>query len=68
MADFTELLATAVQNAESRAELPASRARIVAAADQVRQRIERDLNDGTQQRLVSLGLELRLAQAWCSPG
>src|SRR6201999_43298 len=50
-------------NAESRAELTASRARIVAAADQVRRRIERDLHDGTQQRLVSLGLELRLAQS-----
>jgi signal transduction histidine kinase len=62
MADFTELLATAVGNAESRAELAASRARIVAAADQARRRIERDLHDGTQQRLVSLGLELRLAQ------
>jgi signal transduction histidine kinase len=63
MADFTELLATAVGNAESRAELAASRARIVAAADQTRRRIERDLHDGTQQRLVSLGLELRLAQS-----
>ena len=62
MADFTELVATAVGNAESRAELAASRARIVAAADQTRRRIERDLHDGTQQRLVSLGLELRLAQ------
>src|SRR5690348_11746114 len=62
MADFTELVATAVGNAESRAELTASRARIVAAADQARRRIERDLHDGTQQRLVSLGLELRLAQ------
>jgi signal transduction histidine kinase len=62
MADLTELVATAVGNAESRAELAASRARIVAAADQTRRRIERDLHDGTQQRLVSLGLELRLAQ------
>jgi signal transduction histidine kinase len=62
LADFTELVATAVGNAESRAELTASRARIVAAADQTRRRIERDLHDGTQQRLVSLGLELRLAQ------
>jgi signal transduction histidine kinase len=61
-ADFTELVATAVGNAESRAELAASRARIVAAADETRRRIERDLHDGTQQRLVSLGLELRLAQ------
>jgi signal transduction histidine kinase len=63
MADFTELVATAVGNAESRAELAASRARIVAAADETRRRIERDLHDGTQQRLVSLGLELRLAQS-----
>jgi signal transduction histidine kinase len=63
MAAFTELLATAIGNAESRAELAASRARIVAAADQVRRRIERDLHDGTQQRLVSLGLELRLTQS-----
>jgi signal transduction histidine kinase len=62
LADFTELIATAVGNAESRAELAASRARIVAAADETRRRIERDLHDGTQQRLVSLGLELRLAQ------
>ncbi len=63
MADFTELVATAVGNAQSRAELAASRARIVAAADETRRRIERDLHDGTQQRLVSLGLELRLAQS-----
>ena len=53
---FTELLATAIANAESRSELAASRRRIVAASDQARRRIERDLHDGTQQRLVSLGL------------
>ena len=63
LADFTELVATAVSNAESRAELAASRARIVAAADETRRRIERDLHDGTQQRLVSLGLELRRVQS-----
>jgi signal transduction histidine kinase len=63
MADFTELVVTAVGNAESRGELAASRARIVAAADETRRRIERDLHDGTQQRLVSLGLELRVAQS-----
>jgi signal transduction histidine kinase len=68
MADFTELVATAVGNAESRAQLAASRARIVAAADQTRRRIERDLHDGTQQRLVSLGLELRLAQGMVPAG
>jgi signal transduction histidine kinase len=59
MADFTELVATAVGNAESRAELAASRTRIVAAADEARRRIERDLHDGAQQRLVALALRLR---------
>ena len=68
LADFTELVATAVGNAQSRAELAASRVRIVAAADETRRRIERDLHDGTQQRLVSLGLELRLAQSLVPAG
>jgi len=63
LASFTELVATAVANAESRAALAASRARIVAAADETRRRIERDLHDGTQQQLVSLMLELRAVQA-----
>jgi signal transduction histidine kinase len=63
LAEFTALVATAIANAESRAELMASRARIVAAADETRRRIERDLHDGVQQRLVSLGLELRAARA-----
>ncbi len=61
--DFTALVATAVANSESRAELNASRARVVEAADAARRRIERDLHDGTQQRLVSLGLELRMVEA-----
>jgi len=47
---------------DSRAQLSASRARIVAAADHARRRIERDLHDGTQQRLVSLVLDLRAAE------
>jgi signal transduction histidine kinase len=63
LAEFTELAATAIANAESRAELAASRARIVTAADQSRRQIERDLHDGTQQRLVSLMLDLRGAEA-----
>jgi signal transduction histidine kinase len=63
LASFTELVATAIANAESRAALAASRARIVAAADQTRRRIERDLHDGIQQRLVSLVLELRMLEA-----
>jgi signal transduction histidine kinase len=52
---------------ESRQELAASRARIVAAADQERRRIERDLHDGTQQRLVSLVLDLRAAEGTLAP-
>ena len=60
---FTELLATAIANAESRSELAASRRRIVTASDEARRRIERDLHDGTQQRLVSLGLAAGAAQA-----
>jgi signal transduction histidine kinase len=48
---------------DGREELGASRARIVAAADEARRRIERDLHDGTQQRLVSLVLDLRAAEA-----
>jgi signal transduction histidine kinase len=63
LAAFTELAATAIANAEAQAEVTASRARIVAAADQARRRIERDLHDGAQQRLVSLVLRLRAAQA-----
>jgi signal transduction histidine kinase len=66
--EFTELVATAIASAESRAELTASRARIVAAADETRRRIERDLHDGAQQRLVSLALELRATQAALPPG
>ena len=68
LAGFTELVATAVANAEAHAALTASRARIVAAGDAIRQRIERDLHDGAQQRLVSLGLQLRSAQATVPPG
>jgi signal transduction histidine kinase len=59
MAEFTELLAIAIANASSRAELAASRARVVVAADQARRRFERNLHDGVQQRLVSLALRVR---------
>jgi signal transduction histidine kinase len=58
---FAELVGTAISNAVARAQLHASRARIVAAADEARRRIERDLHDGAQQRLVSLALKLRAA-------
>jgi len=67
VAGFTELVATAIANAEAQAELTASRARIVATADQTRRRIERDLHDGAQQRLVSLVLQLRATQAAVPP-
>jgi signal transduction histidine kinase len=54
-------------NAETQAALTASRARIVAAGDMARRRIERDLHDGAQQRLVSLALQLRAAQTTLPP-
>jgi signal transduction histidine kinase len=62
LADFTDLVGTAIANAQARADLTASRARVVATTDDIRRRIERDLHDGTQQRLVSLVLELRNTQ------
>jgi signal transduction histidine kinase len=58
LVEFTGLTATAIATAQSRADIAASRARIVAASDQARQRIERDLHDGAQQQLVSLALRL----------
>jgi signal transduction histidine kinase len=61
--DFADLVATALANAATRDELIASRARIVTAADDARRRLERDLHDGAQQRLVSLGLQLRVTEA-----
>jgi PAS domain S-box-containing protein len=63
MAQFAQLLDTATANADSRAELIASRVRLVAASDEARRRFERDLHDGIQQRLVSLSLELYGAEA-----
>ena len=68
LAKFTELVATAIANAESRGELAASRARIVEAGDDARRRIERDLHDGAQQRLVTLAVALRRAEAKIPPG
>jgi signal transduction histidine kinase len=63
MTQFTDLVATAVANAQNRAELIASRARIVAATDAARRQIERDLHDGVQRRLLTLALRLRSAAA-----
>jgi PAS domain S-box-containing protein len=63
VASFAELVATAVANATSRTELIASRARIIAAGDEARRRLERDLHDGTQQRLVRLAFDLQAVRA-----
>ena len=60
--EFTELVATAIANAVNRDELIASRARLVAAADEARRRIRRDLHDGAQQRLVHAVITLKLAR------
>jgi signal transduction histidine kinase len=66
--NFTGLVATAIANAASKAELAASRKRIVAASDDARRRIERDLHDGVQQQLVSLSLEVGKLEAGLRPG
>jgi signal transduction histidine kinase len=60
--DFAELVAMAIANAQARSDLNASRARIVTAADDARRRLERDLHDGAQQRLVSLALKARMTE------
>jgi signal transduction histidine kinase len=67
LAAFTELTRTAIANAEAQAALAASRARILAAGDEARRRIERDLHDGAQQRLVTVALQLRELQATAPP-
>lgn len=67
VSDFADLITIAIANAQARAELTTSRARIVTAADDTRRRFERDLHDGAQQRLVSLGLNLRLAEESVPP-
>jgi PAS domain S-box-containing protein len=67
VSQFTDLVGTALANAESRAELLASRSRIVTTADQTRRQIERDLHDGAQQRLVTLTMKLRALEALAAP-
>ena len=67
IAEFSRQAGVAVANAKSRSDLAESRARIVRAGDEARRRFERDLHDGAQQRLVSLGLELRAAEATLPP-
>jgi signal transduction histidine kinase len=60
VAAFAELVAHAIENAEARDEIAASRARLVEAADEARRRIERDLHDGAQQQLVAAALDLTM--------
>jgi PAS domain S-box-containing protein len=67
LAGFSELVATAISNATARAELVASRARIVAAGDEARRRIERDLHDGAQQQLVTIAVGLRATKERVPP-
>jgi signal transduction histidine kinase len=63
LCDFAELVAQAIANTDAHAQLAASRARIVEAGDSERRRLERNLHDGAQQRLVSVALDLRLVGA-----
>ena len=67
VSNFAELVTAALANADAREQLAASRVRIVEAADAARRRIERDLHDGAQQRLVSLALSLRLLETRLEP-
>jgi signal transduction histidine kinase len=67
LGSFAELVTAALANVDAREQLAASRARIVEAADAARQRIERDLHDGAQQRLVSLALTLRRLESSLAP-
>src|SRR6185312_10701512 len=62
LSGFCELVSLAVASAQARADLSASRARLVKAGDEQRRKLERNLHDGAQQRLVSLALTLRLAR------
>jgi signal transduction histidine kinase len=67
MLEFVELIGTAIANAQARSDLLASRARVVAASDESRRRIERNLHDGAQQQLVTLALKLRAAGTAIAP-
>lgn len=62
LAQFADLGGAAIANAENRAKLQASRARVVATADETRRRLQRDVHDGAQQRLVHTIISLKLAR------
>jgi len=63
LTDFTHLVASSISNVQARNNLIASRARIVTASDETRRRIERNLHDGIQARVLALGLGLRAVRA-----
>jgi signal transduction histidine kinase len=67
VARFAELTATSISNATTRSELIASRARLVAAGDEARRRIERNLHDGIQQRLIVLSLDVESVRETVRP-
>jgi signal transduction histidine kinase len=67
MCKFVALVSAAIANAQGRSDLLASRARVVAAADESRRRIERKLHDGAQQQLVGLALKLRMMRDSLAP-
>jgi signal transduction histidine kinase len=67
LGSFTELVSIAIANAEAKAALTASRARIVVTADETRRRLERDLHDGAQQGFVNVSVRLQLARAAVPP-
>ncbi|WP_378209488.1 GAF domain-containing sensor histidine kinase [Actinoallomurus acaciae] len=68
LTDFVELVACTLAQAKSRADLIDPRARVIAASDAARRRIERDLHDGVQQHLVSLSFDPRAAESATPPG
>jgi signal transduction histidine kinase len=67
LGSFTELVSIAIANADAKAALTASRARIVVTADETRRQFQRDLHDGAQQRFVNVMLRLHIAQAAVPP-
>jgi len=67
LAAFATLVAAAIANAQAQADLAASRARMLASADQTRRRIERELHEGAQQSLATVALQLRAVQAAIGP-
>jgi signal transduction histidine kinase len=68
LGQFAELAAVAIANAETRAKLTASRARVVATADETRRRLQRDVHDGAQQRLVHAVIALKMARSTVESG